>query len=417
MIKQFWAYLSSIGIKEEYHEGLRTRVTLINQFSFLSIIIYFSSILNNYFISDTRALVIDVIIVVFFLFIIFLNKKGFQQTATFLIISIVSLSVFYFDSYQGIASGNYLYHFPLILAIAFAFDFKTEKKQIIFYYSLIITLLIVNICTDFSLFENKTITAEDKYRLFVTNLILSVFAVAFFIYLTIKNQFKIQTLHEQRILEKEASEKIIKKALEEKDVLMTELHHRVKNNLAVIAGLFSLKLDSIENEEARNVLMESRNRVRSMALIHNRLYKSSNFADVNFEKYVNDLISEIKLSYPTISNAIAINLNIDNITLNVNVAIPCGLILNELITNCYKHAFAGRMSGAIHIWFTNSNNHMTLIVRDNGVGLPPDYDQKQSLGLTVIQSLSEQLEGKCKFIYDNGTCFELTFDYQQPTTN
>lgn len=412
MIKRFWTYLSSIGIKEEYQEALRTRVTLVNQFSFLSIIIYFCSLINNYVISDKGALIIDLSIVVFFLFILFLNKKGFHQVASFFIVTIISFSIFYFDSYQGIESGNYLYHFPLILAIAFAFDFKTEKKQIFLYYSLIVTLLIINLCTEFSLFENKTITQEDRYHLFVMNILLSVLALVFFIYLTIKNQFKIQALHEQRFLEKEESEKIIKKALEEKDVLMTELHHRVKNNLAVIAGLFSLKLDSIENEDARTVLMESRNRVRSMALIHNRLYKSSNFADVNFEQYVHELINEVKLSYPAISGSVAINLNIDHVDVNVNTAIPCGLILNELLTNCYKHAFKGRSSGAIHIWFTKSSNHITLIVRDNGVGLPPDYEKRESLGLTVIQSLSEQLEGNYRFTNDNGTCFELTFNYQ-----
>lgn len=415
MIKRFWTYLSSIGVKEEYEEVLRTRVTLVNQFSFLSLFIYCISLINNYVISDYTALVIDTLIVVFFIFIVLLNKKGFHQIASFFIVTVISFSIFYFDSYQGIDSGNYLYHFPLILAIAFAFDFKSEKKLIFFYYGLIMTLLMINLYTEFSLFENKNITEEDKYHLFVMNIILSVLALVFFIYLTVKNQLKIQTLHEQRISEKEHSEKIIKKALEEKDVLMTELHHRVKNNLAVIAGLFSLKLDSIENEDARNVLMESRNRVRSMALIHNRLYKSSNFADVHFDQYVHELINEVKLSYPAISNSVAINLNIDNIILNVNTAIPCGLILNELLTNCYKHAFKGRTNGAIHIWFTKSNNHMTLIVRDNGVGLPPDYEKRESLGLTVIQSLSEQIEGDYKFSNDNGTCFELNFNYQNKT--
>ena len=110
---------------------------------------------------------------------------------------------------------------------------------------------------------------------------------------------------------------------------------------------------------------------------------------------------------------VAINLNISNTIINVNTAIPCGLILNELLTNCYKHAFKGRANGTIHIWFTNNNNKVSLIVKDNGVGLPKDFDKTKSLGITVIQSLSEQLEGEYKFSSENGASFELNFNYQQ----
>lgn len=410
MLRKFWIFLSFIGLKDEYDDSLKKRVTLVNQFTFIALVIFLFSGINNYLLGDPFSAIIIECFALICLIGLYINKLHYHRIATNFIFISISFAVFYFDSYSGILSGSYLYHFPLILAIAFSFDVKNNKVTMAFNFSLIILFLLINIFTDYSLFKSEVLTPEMQTKMFGFNLFFSSLAVGFFIYLTVKNNLNLSALYNQRIAEKEAAEKIIKQALDEKDVLMTELHHRVKNNLAVIAGLFSLKLDSIENEDARNVLMESRNRVRSMALIHNRLYKSSNFADVNFEQYVNELIHEIQLSYPAISNSVAINLNIDNINVNVNTAIPCGLILNELLTNCYKHAFKGRTSGAIHVWFTKSNHHMTLIVKDNGVGLPPDYEKKESLGLTVIQSLSEQLEGNHKFSNDNGTCFELTFN-------
>lgn len=412
MFKRFWIFLSSIGLKDEYDESLKKRITLINQFTFIALFVYIFSGLNNFTLGDSfSAIIIESFVLICSLGLYF-NKLHYHKLATSFLFITVSSSIFYFDSYSGLNSGTYLYHFPLVLAIAFVFDVKTEKKLMLFYFGLEVVYIAVNVFTKYKLFQSDVLTDDMRYQMFAYNLLLSIAAAGFFIYLSVKNGLDIAVLYDQRIAEREASEKIIKQALQEKDILMTELHHRVKNNLAVIAGLFSLKLDSVENEDARNVLMESRNRVRSMALIHNRLYKSSNFADVNFEQYVHELIGEVKLSYPAISNSIAINLNIDNIILNVNTAIPCGLILNELLTNCYKHAFKGRTNGTIHVWFTKSNNHMTLIVRDNGVGLPPDYEKRESLGLTVIQSLSEQLDGKYKFTNENGACFELNFNYQ-----
>lgn len=308
-------------------------------------------------------------------------------------------------------SGTYLYHFPLILAIAFVFDVKKDLRIMLFNIGLIVTYMIINVITHYSLFSSNFINDDMRYQMFIFNLLFSASAVGFFIYLTIKNALTTSELYKQRIAEREDAERAIKQALLEKDLLMTELHHRVKNNLAVIAGLFSLKIDSVHNEDAKNVLTESRNRVRSMALIHNRLYKSNNFADVDFEQYVYELITEIKSSYPAISDSVEIEVELSSTTLNVNTAIPCGLILNELLTNCYKHAFRNREKGIISVSFKNDHNKITLIVKDNGVGLSPEFEKSESLGITVIQSLSEQLEGVYKFTNDNGTRFELNFTY------
>lgn len=410
MLLKFWDYISSIGLKEKYDRDLIRRITLANQFCCVALIIFLLSGINNLIMGDVFSFIIIESFVVICLVGLYFNRIHFHHFATTFLFSFISLAIFYFDSYSGLLSGTYLFYFPLILAIAFLFDFKKDKKIMLFHFSLILTFMSINAFTHYNLFKSDFITDDKRHQMFIFNLLFSAAAVGFFIYLTIKNNLSTSNLYQQRIAERELAEKIIKQTITEKDILLTELHHRVKNNLAVIAGLFSLKLDSVKNEEAKEVLLESRNRVRSMALIHNRLYKNSNFANVNFDQYINELVSEIKLSYPAYANTIAVNTHISNITLNVNTAIPCGLILNELLTNCYKHAFKGKTNGSIYISFSQEGDKIKLMVKDNGIGLNPEYESTESLGITVIQSLCEQLEGSYEFTVEEGTCFKLVFD-------
>lgn len=405
-----WSYISAIGIKEQYEKDLIKRIALTNQFCVISFLIFFFSGINNLILGDAFSFWLIEGFALSCVSCLYINSRHLHRLSAIVLFCLVSTAIFYFDSYSGQLSGTYLFYFPLILAIAFLFDFKSDKKIMMAEFFLILCYIIINATTHHKLFESQWIDDNKRHQMFIFNLIASAFAVGFFIYLSVKNNLNTSLLYEKRIKERELAEKTIKQTIAEKDILLTELHHRVKNNLAVIAGLFSLKLDSLKNEEARDVLLESRNRVRSMALIHNRLYKSSNFANVNFEEYIHELVNEIKLSYPSIANSIAINTHISNITLNVNTAIPCGLILNELLSNCYKHAFKGRSSGSIYISFSKIGDKIQLIVKDNGVGLKPDYEKSETLGLTVIQSLCEQLEGVCEYKVDEGTRFTLTFD-------
>lgn len=409
MFQKVWNYVSSVGIKDEYDDILVKRITLTNQFSIIAIIVFLFSGLNNFALGDTfSALLIEALVFVC-LFGFYLNVLQYHRFAISFVFTTVSLAIFYFDSYSGILSGTYLYHFPLILAIAFIFDMREDKKAMLFHFLLIISFLIINISTNYNLFRSQFLSDDDRRQMFMFNLVFSASAVGFFVYLLIQNNLKENYLYIQRIEEKKISERTVKQALAEKNLLIAELHHRVKNNLAIISGLFSLTLNNDLNDEAKNVLIESRNRVRSMALIHNRLYKSDSFIDVNFGDYIQELVAEITTSYPSVSNVVKVATNINNVILNVNIAIPCGLILNELLTNAFKHAFKNREDGEISVSFVKENNHFIMTVIDNGCGIPEDYNKKQSLGITVIEALTEQLDGKSKFTNNNGTHFELIF--------
>jgi two-component sensor histidine kinase len=409
MFQKAWNYISSIGIQQEYDDILVKRIKLTNQFSTIAMIIFLFSGLNNYALGDSfSALLIEGLVVVC-LIGFYLNKLQYHRFAISFLFTTISLAIFYFDSYSGILSGTYLYHFPLILAIAFIFDMREDKRKMLFHFLLIISFLMINVTTHYTIFRSQYLTDEARSQMFMFNLLFSASSVGFFVYLMIQNNIKESYAYILRIEERKLSEKAIKEALSEKNLLIAELHHRVKNNLAIISGLFSLKINDDLHEDAKNVLLESRNRVRSMALIHNRLYKSDNLTDVNFDEYIQELISEIISSYPTISNSVKVVTDIKNVTLNVNSAVPCGLIMNELLTNCYKHAFHNKVDGVININVVNTNNEFKMIVKDNGSGLPSNYNKKQSLGVTVIEALTEQLDGKSKFSDDNGTRFELVF--------
>lgn len=414
MFQRYWVRLSKIGVREEYDDSLTKRITLTNQFSIVALTIFFFSGLNNLSLGDVFSGLLLEGFVLVCLFGLYMNSRHYHGFAITFLFMTINLALFYFNSYSGILSGTYLYYFPLILAIAFVFHIKKDRKVIFLNLFFIIGLIFVNLATHYDLFTSHFIDDEKRYQMFVFNLVFSCLAVGYFIYLTIKNSLKESELYSQRIAEHEQGEKKIKEALAEKEVLLSELHHRVKNNLAIISGLFSLKIGSDLPTEARNVLVESRNRVISMSLIHNRLYKNNNLSDVNFEQYIAELISEINASYPSISGSVKVTTEIGDVTLNINVAVPCGLILNELLTNCYKHAFANKEEGWIHVSFMQEKASYTLSVSDNGIGLAEGYQEKESLGLSVIEALSEQLNGSFEYASAQGTSFTLKFQHGEP---
>ncbi|MEP0005181.1 MAG: PAS domain S-box protein [Balneola sp.] len=213
------------------------------------------------------------------------------------------------------------------------------------------------------------------------------------------------------ITERKRAEEKLKSNLREKEVLLAEIHHRVKNNLAVITGLLELQALNSENEDAHKVLKDSQMRVNSIALVHELLYQSDDFSQVDIPNYLKDLTRVISNSLERRAIPVNIEFDLDQIELEITQAIPCGLILNEILTNSYKHAFAGRKKGEIFISFKNFEDKIIYKVRDNGVGLPEeDEEDKQSLGMTLVKTLGRQLNAETNIYSDNGASFEFRFE-------
>ncbi len=211
---------------------------------------------------------------------------------------------------------------------------------------------------------------------------------------------------------KRAEEKI-RKSLEEKEVLLKEIHHRVKNNMQIVSSLLDHQTQFIKDKNVIEIFLESQNRIASMALVHEKLYQSKDLAKINFHDYINDLVANLFQSYVENSGKIRLNMNIENIQLDIDFAIPCGLIINELVTNCIKYAFPEGRFGEIKIVFRKTGEDMLeLIIGDNGIGIPFDMDFRKtgSLGLHLVTILAEnQLHGKINLNRNEGTEFIIEF--------
>jgi len=217
------------------------------------------------------------------------------------------------------------------------------------------------------------------------------------------------------ITERKKAEQKIKESLKEKEILLAEIHHRVKNNLAVITGLLELQVQNTDNDEAKTVLRDSQLRINSMALIHEKLYESDNLSLIQFGKYIGELIDVIADSHITKEKPIEIDIESDPIEFTITQAIPCGLLMNEIVTNALKHAFEGRNSGKISISLKKEGDVIQLVISDNGIGLPDNFEEMKvkSLGMTLIYTLASQLNADMNIESGEGTVYRLTFEVQE----
>jgi two-component sensor histidine kinase len=206
----------------------------------------------------------------------------------------------------------------------------------------------------------------------------------------------------------------------EKEVLLQEIHHRVKNNLQIITSLLRMQSRAVRDPAFSEVLRECQNRVASMALIHDKLYRASDLARVSFGEYVRDLTNNILTSYALPARSVRVRLDIDDLSLSLDHAVPCGLILNELMSNCLKHAFPVGHSGTISVGFhAEGEEEFCLVVRDDGVGVPADVDlgRTSSLGWRLVRALVEQLGGVVQCQTAGGTSVEIRFARQDAPTD
>jgi len=215
------------------------------------------------------------------------------------------------------------------------------------------------------------------------------------------------------ITKRKSHEMELEYAVHEKDVLLQEIHHRVKNNLAVVSGMLQIQQFEIEDETLGDILGNSVSRIKSMALIHEKLYRSKSLSNLEFDEYLKDLVSTISISHKQSEN-FEIHVNSDKTILNVNQGVPCALIINEIISNAIKHAFIGREHGTIWVRLKEKEDTISISIKDNGVGLPDNTleRKRQSMGLTIIQTLITQLQSQLEVSVDNGTEFSFSFSKQ-----
>jgi PAS domain S-box-containing protein len=219
------------------------------------------------------------------------------------------------------------------------------------------------------------------------------------------------------ITDRRQAEERLKASLREKEVLLKEIHHRVKNNLQVTSSLLKLQSASIQDRQAREMFAESQNRIRSMALVHEKLYQSSDLSRIDFADYVRSLAALLFRSFSIDRSHIQLQVEAEELSFSIDTAIPCGLIVNELLSNCLKHAFPEEQEGQIQIGVhAEAGGRYTLLVRDNGVGLPAHItlEETGTLGLQLVRTLADQLRGSVEIRRGAGTEFRIHFEEARP---
>ncbi len=223
---------------------------------------------------------------------------------------------------------------------------------------------------------------------------------------------RIYTVILRDVTQRRAADEKIRASLREKEVLLQEIHHRVKNNLQVVSSLLSLQSRGVLDEDTRQKFKESQNRVHSMALIHEQLYQSPSLSEINYPQYIRQLVAHLFRSYRVSSSRIDLKTRIEDLRLSVDAAVPCGLIINELVSNSLKYGFPNGRGGAICIELHRQpDGRANLTVADDGVGLPEEvgFWNTQTLGLRLVGTLVKQLEGNIEVDRSEGTSIRVTF--------
>ncbi|WP_419779982.1 sensor histidine kinase [Maridesulfovibrio sp.] len=192
--------------------------------------------------------------------------------------------------------------------------------------------------------------------------------------------------------------------------MLKEIHHRVKNNLQVISSLLSLQSGYTEDAEATNLLRECQHRVRSMSMLHEKLYRSEDLSRIDMSEYAVTLISFLLRSY-SVDGRVRPTYEIKDIHMGIDSAIPCGLIINELVSNALTHAFSQKTGGELIVSMHREDENIKLEVSDNGCGLPENFciGESRTLGMTLVETLAQQLNGEVNYFTDNGATFQISF--------
>lgn len=213
-------------------------------------------------------------------------------------------------------------------------------------------------------------------------------------------------------IERKQAEEKIKASIKEKEVMLREIHHRVKNNMQIISSLLRLQARKIKNKKIIDMFNVAQSRIKSMALIHESLYRSGDLARINFSDFIKKLTIHLSAMYATEKDNVKLKLDVKNVILDINRAIPCGLIINELVSNSLKHAFSDGRKGEIAVIMNiNRRGKYTLVVEDTGIGFPEKFNLREprTMGLQLVIDLVKQLDGALELRKDEGTKFKIVF--------
>ncbi len=366
-------------------------------------------------------------IIALFLLSPYLSIKGYHNYSRLVVVFDTNFAVAYFSVLLGFDSGIHLYLFSAPLITYLLYDFSEKIKIRLTSSTYVLNFIIVYLVYKLNAFAYVVLDEKIHHILYFMNFAFSL-TLCFFliIYFANNNSFYIRLLRDanqkletnqiqlqNEILEKNGTHKMLSETLREKETLLSEIHHRVKNNLAVISGLLELQNFYVKDEGASGILKESRNRIKSIALLHEKLYESKSLDTIEIRSYVEELVNYIKLSFSNDKKEIIIHSRLDDIKLPMEEALPFSLMVNELITNSYKHAFKDKDRGNVYLTFEKTNEGYVFDYKDDGCGFDASENFKEtSLGMNLIEAFAKQLKGNMMYISkpNEGVNFKLKFE-------
>lgn len=347
------------------------------------------------------------------------NKLGHHNFARFSIILVTILGVLGFSLFLGFNTGIVFYIFASPHLIYLLFDFRKKLPIYITMGIYILTFLLTFILDDYNLITKLEIENNLKTLMYGYNFVFSMIFSYILITIFAKNNDNyiklIEKANKQLNIEIEQKNKMnekLEETLKEKDILLAEVHHRVKNNLSYISGLLELQNFYVKDNKLSNILNDTSARIKSIALLHEKFYEQNTIEKIDMRSFLNILIEHINICYDNKFNTIKIHTEIENVSLTMTEALPFSLLINELLTNSYKHAFSNKESGNIYINLTENEKEVTLQYKDDGIGFDIEKDIKDnSLGMNLIDAFTMQLKGKKAFTSTTnlGCSFTLQF--------
>lgn len=401
---------SEIGVKKRYNDRLKQKVRIINQYWLLYVISVCIVMLElrHYGCEKSHTVFLICLLVASLVTLVF-NKFHKHETAIMLLYVFVFLTIYHGDSITRGKAGFSLFYFVGFFSIMCLMG-VSGAKNILFYCVVMLIAMGSNIYWKYEIFPVSGIASKELMKIYFLNLFLTLALFLYFSVLVLKMAKREKKLYLNYLREKIMKENIANKSIKEKEILLSELHHRVKNNLAIISSMLNMQASKTNDTLTKSALLDTKNRVISMSLVHDMLYRSGVSSHINFAEYCEKLAKNVARSFPEFEEKVKLIYKTEETYLTLSDAIPCGMILNELLTNSYKHAFKTATTGEIVISLSSRNKQVEITISDNGT-FPDSKESEQgtTMGKTIIEALAGQLSAVWKYSFDGGTKFAINF--------
>lgn len=401
--------ISNNGLKKRYNNRLKQKVRIINQYwTLYTMACLLVGVEMYYFNCKQWHVIFLYTIIAASSVVLILNRMHLHDAAIMTLYVFVFFTIYHGDSITRGKGGFSLFYFVGFFSIMCLMG-VAGIKNIFFYCFVMLITLGSNIYYNYQIFSDSGISYSDLMKIYFVNLFITMGLFIYFSVLVLKMARQEKRIYLTYLREKIVKENLTSKSIKDKEILLVELHHRVKNNLAIITSMLNMQASKTEEGPIKLALHDTRNRVISMSLVHDMLYKSTVSSRIDFAEYCLKLGENISMSFPEYDNRVKIVFKTEETYLNLGEAIPCGMILNELLTNSYKHAFRAKQYGEITIKVFSRNKEINMSVADNGTFVNSDNESSVTVGKTIVEALAEQLSADWSYNFDNGTHFNLSF--------